>query len=74
MWGRAENGPRLQFFLLSFGQELFRPSIGEMVSPQAHGMRNEIAASKQYLRTSLRDFLVFIVLLLVIRWNDRSLQ
>jgi hypothetical protein len=24
-----ENGPHLRVFLLSFGQELFRPSIGE---------------------------------------------
>jgi hypothetical protein len=37
-------------------------------------MGNEIVANGQYLRASLRDFLVFIALLLAIRWHDLSLQ
>jgi hypothetical protein len=45
-----------------------------LINGSSHGMRNEIVANRQYLRTSLRCFLVFIAFLLVIRWNDLSLQ
>ena len=40
----------------------------------SHGMHDEMVVSRQYWRASLRNFLVFIARLLVVRWNDLSLQ